>query len=138
MKKLNLDSSDFIEHFQVFGINSNLKDYQLCFLINEFFCIETQLLKTDFLKGDFSIYGDIIDEHKILIIQNTSSNNQTLIEKLKPFDYLIIVSNAEKEIKQWVKTFEQKDEILYIINVHFELLNTKDIKVLNQLLSLIQ
>jgi len=132
-KKFNISLKESLKEFQFFGINTILKDYQLCFLINDFFDIETHLLNTDAINNELSVFGDIIDDLKVLLIQN----NTNIFPKLSTFEYLIVVNNSNTEFASIVKTFESNDEILYISKIEPKYINTKEESLILQLLNIL-
>jgi hypothetical protein len=123
--------------FQAFGINTILKDYQLCSLINEFYSIETRLLNTEALAIEISVFGDIIDDLKVLLVQNQCTNRKNIFTKLNAFEYVVIVSSSEQEISDIVKSLENNDDVLYISKVDAKYLGVKDNKLISQLFNLI-
>jgi len=136
-KKLNISTKNSENLYQIFGINTTLKDYQLCFLINDFFGIETRLLDTGDIRDNFSVFGDIIDEIKVLLIQNILRDNTSVFSKLKSFEYIIVVNENEEQFVDIVKSFEAKDEILYISKVEDKFVLSKEQNIINQLLALL-
>ncbi len=121
----------------MFGINTVLKDYQLCFLINDFFEIETHLLDTSSLEDKFSVFGDVIDELKVILVQNKCTNTESVFPKLKSFEYLVIVNNSKADVADIVKTFETNDEILYISMIDKKHLSSKGVALSYQLLGML-
>lgn len=136
-KKLKISLEDNNKEYQVFGINTVLKDYQLCFLINDFFEIETHLLETSSFKEEFSVFGDVIDELKVVLVQNKCTNTESVFPKLKSFEYLVIVNNSNTDVADIVKTFESNDEILYISMIDKKHLGIKEIALSYQLLGML-
>lgn len=137
MKKLNIDTNATEMTFQVFGINTPLKDYQLCILVNEFFNLETRLLTAHNFEADCSVFGDEIDELKVILFQNKGVGSLGAFPKLNAFEYLVVVSSQEKRVENIMKSFELNDEILYITKVESKHLSTKDNKTFNQLFALL-
>lgn len=137
VKKLNLDTKETEMTFQVFGINTPLKDYQLCILVNEFFNLETRLLTAHNFEAECSVFGDVVDELKVILFQNNGEGAVDAFPKLNAFEYLIVVSSQEKRVESIMKSFEGNDEILYITKIEDKHLSTKDNKTFNQLLSLL-
>ncbi len=136
IKKINIEPYKESE-FQLFGINTVLKDYQLCYLINDFFGLETKLLDTEKFELELSAFGDILDETKVVLIQNQQCNGQLVFPKLKAFEYIVIVDDQEYSVAEIVKTFEIKDEILYISQVDSKHINKKSIDLIYQLLAML-
>lgn len=137
VKKLNIDTTDSEMTFQVFGINTPLKDYQLCILVNEFFNLETRLLTAHNFESDCSVFGDEIDELKVILFQNKGVGALGVFPKLNAFEYLIVVSSQEKKVEDIMTSFDRNDEILYITKIENKHLNAKDNKSFNQLLGLL-
>ena len=134
----NINLSIKENEFQTFGINTILKDYQLCSLINNFYInLETKLLNTDALNIEISVFGDIVDDLKVLLVQNQCANRKNIFTKLNAFQYVVIVSSSEQEISDIVKTLEENDDILYISQIDAKHLGKKDIKFIDQLLNLV-
>ena len=123
--------------FQAFGINTVLKDYQLCSLINEFYTIETRLLNTEALAIEISVFGDVIDDLKVLLVQNQCTSRKNIFTKLNAFEYVVIVSSSEQEISDIVKSLEKNDDVLYISKIDAKHLGVKDNKLISQLFNLI-
>jgi len=136
-KKLNISLEDNNKEYQLFGINTILKDYQLCFLINDFFGIKTHLINTSSLEDEFSVFGDLIDELKVILVQNKSIHNNSIFHKLKSFEYIIIVNNQDEDVANIVKTFESNDEILYIAKIDRLHLSLKGAALSSQLLGML-
>ena len=136
-KKFNISLDDNDKEFQLFGINTILKDYQLCFLINDFFGIKTHLINTSNFEDEFSVFGDLIDELKVILVQNKSINNNLIFTKLKAFEYIVIVNNQDEDVANIVKTFETNDEILYISKIDMQYLSLKGVALSSQLLGML-
>ena len=136
-KKFNISLDDNDKEFQLFGINTILKDYQLCFLINDFFGIKTHLINTSNFEDEFSVFGDLIDELKVILVQNKSINNNLIFTKLKAFEYIVIVNNQDEDVANIVKTFESNDEILYISKIDMQYLSLKGVALSSQLLGML-
>lgn len=136
-KSLKINKISIDSEFQLFGINTSLKDYQICILINEFFNLNTRLLSDTNLGEKFSVFGDLIDETKVLIIQNACLDSTHAFPKLKPFEILIVVTNQGESLVEMVKIFEENDDILYLTKVKNEILHVKDSSIIEQLLALL-
>ena len=136
-KTLNISLEGDNKEYQVFGINTVLKDYQLCFLINDFFEIETHLLETSSFEEEFSVFGDVIDELKVILVQNRCKSAESVFPKLKSFEYLVIVNNSKSDVADILKTFETNDEILYISMIDKKHLSSKGVAISNQLLGML-
>ncbi len=136
VKKLNIEIKKEKE-FYLFGINTILKDYQLCFLINDFFSIETNLLNTENVEPELSVFGDILDETKVLLVQNRLCDGQFVFPKLKTFEYIVIVEDQDYSVVDIVKSFETKDEILYISQIDSKYIKNKNYNLINQLLAML-
>ncbi len=132
VKKLNIEINKE-RNSHVFGINTILKDYQVCFLINEFFSIETHLLNTEKLASEISLFGDVVDDQKVILIQNKPN----FFPKLDAFEYIVIINNLTETVDDIVNRFEKNDEILYVSNIKQKYISTKGEVLVNQLLSIL-
>ncbi len=135
-KKLKISIEDNHNEYQVFGINTVLKDYQLCSLINNFFGLETHLYETLLLDEAFSIFGDEIDKLKVRLVQNLCLNQNPAFPKLKSFEYIVLVNNINSDVADIIKTFEENPEILYISKIDHKYLTVKDKSIVGQLFAL--
>ena len=135
INKINL--VDEKEKFQAFGINTSLKDFQLCSVINKFYSIDTKLLSTIKLDNKLSVFGDAIDDLKVLLIQNKYHNNKIIFSKLQVFEYIIVLNNFEENNLNVVLTLENIKEVLYISKVEHKFISNKDQTLIYQLLNLL-
>ena len=133
-KKLQISIEE--EGYQLFGINTILKDYQLCSLINDFFSIETHLLQTASFKEEISVFGDEIDNLKVRLVQNVCGDKPVVFTKLKSFEYIVIVNNQGSDVAKIIQTFENNKEILYISEIDTKHLSTKENTLVTQLFAL--
>ena len=129
----NIDENSF----QAFGINTILKDYQLCSLINDFYKLESKLLDSQNLNIDISVFGDTVDDLKVLLIQNQSHKNN-IFTKLDAFDYIVVIDNIDEEISEIIHSLESNNDILYVSKIAEKFFNKKDKALINQLLNKIQ
>ena len=133
-KKLQISFDNDQNKFQLFGINTQLEDYQLASFINEYTSVKLNLLHEHHILELFTLFVYQINEKKIILLQNHNLNKQIALEKLKSFDFLIIFSDDNNE--EIVKQF-QKEEIFYTNKIKIDYLREKDIQLINQLLLLI-
>lgn len=133
--KISLEDSDL--DFQLFGINSFLKDYRLCTLINDFFEIDTRLIDTTVLEHQFSVFGDQADNMKVILIQNKCMNGQYAFPKLDSFEYIVIVDSKEKALSKLVHEFSKNKDIIYITNIKENHISQKGRVLVSQLLALV-
>ena len=135
INKINL--ADKEENYQAFGINTSLKDFQLCSVINNFYNIDTKLLSTLKLDKELSVFGDAIDNLKVLLVQNKYPNNKIIFTKLEVFEYIVILYDYEENDLNLALTLEKIEEVLYISTVEQKFISNKDQTLINQLINLI-
>ena len=135
LNKINFTDKE--NSYQVFGLNTSLKDLQLCSIINKFYKIDTKLLNTSKFENELSIFGDIIDNLKVLLIQNEYHNNQFIFPKLKVFEYVVILDDYEEDDLNLALSLEKIEEILYISKINQKNINTKDQALIYQFINLI-
>ena len=121
------------DQFQLFGINTILKDYQLCLLINDFFNIKTHLLETEHLNPSLSVFGDIIDDLKVILVQN----RPVVFPKLSAFEYIVVVNKQDDLVSNLVKSFDKNDEILLILEIDHKHISSKTETLIHQFFSLL-
>ena len=133
-RKLQISFDNDENKFQLFGINTQLEDYQLASFINEYTNVKLNLLHEHHILESFIIFVDQKNEKKIILLKSQNFNKQIALEKLKSFDFLIIFSDDNNE--EFVRQF-QREEIFYTNPIKKDYLREKDIQIINQLFLLI-
>ena len=107
----------------VFGINSHVKDYNLCWHINKILSID--LIKKNGAKTNqkenFSCFEFMLEEQKILLVQNKSKKGYLLSQK-KKIDYFLIFEpavNADIR-KEFLLKLSESSKILLIFEIDLE------------------
>lgn len=107
----------------VFGIYSHVKDYNLCWQINKILDLDLKKNKgaTINQKEIFSCFEYILDEQKILLVQNKSKKGYLLSEK-KKIDYFLIFDPAINldSKKEFLLKLSESSKILLIFEIDLE------------------
>ena len=107
----------------VFGINSHVKGYSLCWHINKI--LELELVKKKSAKAGkketFSRFEFMLEEQKILLVQNKSKKGYLLSEKKKT-DYFLIFEPAINldYRKEFLLKLSESSKILLIFEIDLE------------------
>ena len=107
----------------VFGINSHVKDYNLCWHINKI--LDFDLIKNNGAKisekETFSCFEFLLEEQKILLVQNKSKRGYLLSEK-KKIDYFLIFEPAINlgNKKEFLLKLSESSKILLIFEIDLE------------------
>ena len=107
----------------VFGINSHVKDYNLCWHINKILNLE--LKKNEGAKTNqkeiFSCFEFVNEEQKILLVQNKSKKGYLLSEK-KKIDYFLMFEPAINldNRKEFLLKLSESSKILLIFEIDLE------------------
>ena len=107
----------------VFAINSHVKDYNLCWHINKTLGIDLKKNKgaTTNYKEIFSCFEFVLEEQKILLVQNKSKKGFLLSEK-KKIDYFLMFEpaiNLDKR-KEFLLKLSESSKILLIFEIDLE------------------
>tara|TARA_A100000164_G_scaffold42773_1_gene32574 strand:+ start:1911 stop:2318 length:408 start_codon:yes stop_codon:yes gene_type:complete len=107
----------------VFGINSHVKGYSLCWHINKI--LDLDLIKnkgaTTSEKETFSCFEFMLEEQKTLLVQNKSKKGFLLSEK-KKIDYFLTFEpaiNLDKR-KEFLLKLSESSKILLIFEIDLE------------------
>ena len=107
----------------VFGINSHVKGYNLCWHINKI--LDLELKKNEGAKTNqkeiFSCFNFVNKEQKILLVQNKSKKGYLLSEK-KKIDYFLMFEpaiNLDKR-KEFLLKLSESSKILLIFEIDLE------------------
>ena len=108
----------------VFGINSHVKDYNLCWHINKILdlgLVKKKGAKTS-EKESFSCFEFMLEEQKILLVQNKSKKGYLLSER-KKIDYFLMFEPAINldYRKEFLLKLSESSKILSIFEIDFEL-----------------
>ena len=107
----------------VFGINSHVKDYNLCWHINKI--LDFDLIKNNGAKisekETFSCFEFLLEEQKILLVQNKSKRGYLLSEK-KKIDYFLMFEPAVNldTRKEFLLKLSESSKILLIFEIDLE------------------
>jgi len=107
----------------VFGINSHVKGYNLCWHINK--TLDIELVKKKGAKASeketFSCFEFMLEEQKILLVQNKSKKGYLLNEK-KKIDYFLIFEPAINlgNKKEFLLKLSESSKILLIFEIDLE------------------
>ena len=108
----------------VFAINSHVKDYNLCWHINKTLGIDLKKNKgaTTNYKEIFSCFEFVLEEQKILLVQNKSKKGFLLSEK-KKIDYFLMFEPAINlySKKEFLLKLSESSKILLIFEIDLEL-----------------
>ena len=108
----------------VFAINSHVKDYNLCWQINKTLGIDLKKNKgaTTNHKEIFSCFEFMLEEQKILLVQNKSKKGFLLSEK-KKIDYFLMFEPAINlySRKEFLLKLSESSKILLIFEIDLEL-----------------
>ena len=104
----------------VFGINSHVKSYNLCWHINKILAINLKKNKgaKTSEKETFSSFEFMLEEQKILLVQNKSKKGYLLSEK-KKIDYFLIFEPAINlsNKKEFLLKLSESSKILLIFEI---------------------
>ena len=107
----------------VFGINSHVKGYNLCWHINKILDIELVKKKgaKTSEKETFSCFEYMLEEQKTLLVQNKSKKGYLLSEK-KKIDYFLIFEPAINldNKKEFLLKLSESSKILLIFEIDLE------------------
>ena len=107
----------------VFAINSHVKDYNLCWQINKILDLELKKNKgaTTSQKETFSCFEFMVEEQKILLVQNKSKKGFLLSEK-KRIDYFLVFEPAINldNRKEFLLKLSESSKILLIFEIDLE------------------
>ena len=107
----------------VFGINSHVKDYNLCWQINKILDLDLKKNKgaTTSQKEIFSCFEFMVEEQKILLVQNKSKKGYLLSEK-KKIDYFLMFEPAINldNRKEFLLKLSESSKILLIFEIDLE------------------
>ena len=107
----------------VFGINSHVKGYSLCWHINKL--LKLELVKKKGAKTSeketFSCFEFMLEEQKTLLVQNKSKKGYLLSEK-KKIDYFLIFEPAINfdNRKEFLLKLSESSKILLIFEIDLE------------------
>ena len=107
----------------VFGINSHVKGYNLCWHINKILAIDLKKNKGTKTseKETFSCFEFMLEEQKILLVQNKSKKGYLINEK-KKIDYFLIFEPAINfgNKKEFLLKLSESSKILLIFEIDLE------------------
>ena len=107
----------------VFAINSHVKDYNLCWQINKTLDIDLKKNKGAITnqKEIFSCFEFMLEEQKILLVQNKSKKGFLLSEK-KKIDYFLMFEPAINlySKKEFLLKLSESSKILLIFEIDLE------------------
>ena len=107
----------------VFGINSHVKSYNLCWHINKILAINLKKNKgaKTSEKETFSCFEFMLEEQKILLVQNKSNKGYLLSEK-KKIDYFLMFEPAINldNRKEFLLKLSESSKILLIFEIDLE------------------
>ena len=107
----------------VFAINSHVKDYNLCWHINKILDLDLKKNKgaTTNQKEIFSCFEFMLEEQKILLVQNKSKKGYLLSEK-KKIDYFLMFEPAINldNRKEFLLKLSESSKILLIFEIDLE------------------
>ena len=107
----------------VFAINCHVKDYNLCWQINKILDLELKKNKgaTTNHKEIFSCFEFMLEEQKILLVQNKSKKGFLLSEK-KKIDYFLMFEPAINidSRKEFLLKLSKSSKILLIFEIDLE------------------
>ena len=107
----------------VFGINSHVKDYKICWHINKILGLD--LKKSKGVKTSqqeiFSCFEVILEEQTVLLVHNKSEKG-TLLNEKKNIDYFLIFEPAINidRIKEFLLKLSESSKILLIFEIDLE------------------
>ena len=108
----------------VFAINSHVKDYNLCWHINKALDLNLKKNKGAITNQEeiFSCFESMLEEKKILLVQNKSKKGYLLSEK-KKIDYFLIFEPAINlgSRKEFLLKLSESSKILLIFEIDLKL-----------------
>jgi hypothetical protein len=121
--------------FDVIAISCHLRDYRLCWELNQKLDIQLERAEAEQQLGDqfFSLFKTYCDETRttIQLISNYSESGR-LIPELKQADYLLILhDNARWEIEELIDHIKAVPAVLTAFSVDPEGLKSKENLLLN-------
>ena len=128
---IKLDQQD--EQIRLFGINAVIKDYQLSVIISQALDLNLKLSSFDGFLDDFSIYAFSQGSQYISLLQNMNNQNDFAFDKLRSFDYLLLISDGEQF--DILNSLRNEEDIIYLSEIDLEKMTKKEKELLKQLLA---
>jgi len=102
-----------------FAINSHVKDYNLCWHINQ--ALDIELKKQYNIKTAGSFFSCELGVQKIVLVKNKSKKGYLLSEK-KKIDFFITITPTLKAVekREFVTKLSEIPKILLIFEIHLE------------------
>jgi hypothetical protein len=132
-KTLNIKLESSEEPIRLFGINTVIKDYQLSVLINQALDLNLKLTSFDGFLDEFSVYTYSQACQSFVLLQNKNNQNIFALDKLKSFEYILLISDAEQI--DVLSCLNNKDDIIYLGEIDLDKITKKEIGQLKQLLT---
>ncbi len=121
MKKVLSFDNDFTNDYQIIAVSSHLKDYKLCWNLNNI--LKTDLLKKPdmafaYQKGNLENYSFFYhhdeDLKRTYFLLSNKKNNAQIIEKIPEADFLLIINPPIKseEINLIIQNLKKTTNIL--------------------------
>jgi hypothetical protein len=132
-KTLSIDIDKQDDDFFLIGINAFVKDYQMTAILNKLLNIKLSLSATESEFELFSIYNSKSPLREACLIHNISTTNAHAFEKLKSFEYLLLLSNFDLDLIN--EALSNHQDIIYFSNVDAEKLLKREFAKLKNLLA---